>query len=265
MTRTLPRARQLGSQRTDSPREVVNDASSELSALTQPGRHCPDEAGSPRLLSSHRTRWDTGHRAPAIDPSGRRSSPAQCSHDLTRTPPERRPGRPPGHGTDRTAATPTRPPPHPRTYVRDRTSVQRSAEFGSTGSRRRRQRRRLACGRRPEGAVLGRAPRPDEQTLRPRLAADPLTVCVEAVWVSAANDDWAADIGAVELPRAAAVLDELRGHVRRLVLVKYTCTRPDSEQPRDEKATDAPQLAAARGLVHPSNLERQVTLTSHRW
>ena len=31
MTRTLPRARQLGSQRTDSPREVVNDASSELS------------------------------------------------------------------------------------------------------------------------------------------------------------------------------------------------------------------------------------------
>jgi hypothetical protein len=33
MTRTLPRARQLGSQRTDSPREVVNDASSEQ-ALT---------------------------------------------------------------------------------------------------------------------------------------------------------------------------------------------------------------------------------------
>ena len=36
MTRTLPRARQLGSQRTDSPREVVNDASSELSRVIEP-------------------------------------------------------------------------------------------------------------------------------------------------------------------------------------------------------------------------------------
>jgi len=57
MTRTLPRARQLGSQRTDSPREVVNDASSELSLRAE--RRLPgDQAAlAPRITLTSLPRW----------------------------------------------------------------------------------------------------------------------------------------------------------------------------------------------------------------
>jgi hypothetical protein len=117
------------------------------------------ETAPPRLLPSRRTRSAAGHQVPVSDRSGTRSSPDQHRPRPIPTPPERPPGRRRRPETVQAAATPTRSAPL-RTYVRSRLRVQCSAESGSRGSRRHRQSRRLACGRRPEGAVLGLAANP---------------------------------------------------------------------------------------------------------